>query len=113
MRVGTVLCAAGGIFDMRLTFPDEYPVKAPKVRFASEMFHPNVYPDGTLCLDIIADKWNPIYTVSTILASVQSLLTDPNNDSPANIEAAKMLKSNPKEYKRRVRRIAQRSVEGD
>lgn len=30
-----------------------------------------VYPDGTLCLDIIQDAWKPIYTVGTILTSIQ------------------------------------------
>lgn len=62
-------------------------------------------------MDIIQDKWKPIYTVSTILTSIQSLLCDPNNDSPANPDAAKLLKTNPKEYKRRVRKVAQQSLE--
>ena len=35
------------------------------------MFHPNIFQDGTLCLDIIQDKWKPIFTVSTILTSIQ------------------------------------------
>eukprot|EP01138_Halocafeteria_seosinensis_P016463 gb/GECG01016794.1/.p1 GENE.gb/GECG01016794.1/~~gb/GECG01016794.1/.p1 ORF type:complete len:200 (+),score=29.54 gb/GECG01016794.1/:1-600(+) len=101
----------GGMFSLRMQFPDQYPVKPPRVRFTCEMFHPNVYPDGTLCLDIIQDEWKPVYTVSTILSSIQSLLTDPNIDSPANVEAARMLKKNPKEYKRRVRRTAAKTVE--
>jgi ubiquitin-protein ligase len=159
-----------------------------------------VFPDGTLCLDIIQDKWKPIYTVSTILTSIQvgvpprsppgavwltgregprrhrsraahphslpfatlsscalqSLLCDPNNDSPANVDAARvrgaaeewsggghregrrdrpihpathpltyqtrcphpcpcpmqLMRTDMKEYKRRVRRLAQKSVEG-
>jgi ubiquitin-protein ligase len=45
--------------------------------------------DGTLCLDIIQDKWSPTYTVCSLLASIQSLLTDPNASSPANPEAAR------------------------
>lgn len=128
----------GGIFSLRLQFPDQYPSKPPRIRFTSSMFHPNgsrtlpsrrctphsltcfllppsllpVYPDGTICLDIIQDLWKPIYTVGMMLASIQSLLTDPNCSSPANIDAAQLLKENPKEYRRRVRRIAQRSVEG-
>jgi ubiquitin-conjugating enzyme E2 A len=101
----------GGIFTLRLQFPDQYPDKAPRVKFTTEMFHPNIFPDGTLCLDIIQDKWKPIYTVSTILASIQSLLCDPNNDSPANVDAARLLASDPKEYKRRVRRLAAKSLE--
>lgn len=83
-----------------------------KVRFTCEMYHPNVYSDGTLCLDIIQDQWSPIYTTSLILTSIQSLLTDPNPNSPANPEAAKMFTSNTKEYKKRVRRIASKSLEG-
>ena len=101
----------GGIYSLRLQFPDQYPEKPPRVRFVTEMFHPNIFPDGTLCLDIIQDKWKPIYTVGTILMSIQSLLTDPNNDSPANVDAARLLKSDPKAYKKQVRRLAQKSVE--
>lgn len=52
----------GGVYSLRLTFNDQYPEKPPRVRFTAEMFHPNVYTDGTLCLDIIQDKWSPIYT---------------------------------------------------
>lgn len=66
-----------------------------------------------LCLDIIQDMWRPIYTVSSILTSVQSLLADPNPKSPANPEAAHLLVHNPKEYRARVRRCAERSVNGD
>ena len=86
----------GGIFTLRLQFPDQYPDKAPRVKFTTEMFHPNIFPDGTLCLDIIQDKWKPIYTVGTILMSIQSLLCDPNGDSPANVDAARLLKTDPK-----------------
>ena len=97
---------------MRLTFTDQYPDKPPRVRFTSEMFHPNIFPDGTLCLDIIQDQWSPIYTTSTILTSIQSLLTDPNPNSPANPEAARLFRTDAKEYKKRVRRIASKSLEG-
>eukprot|EP00187_Rhodella_violacea_P013248 CAMPEP_0184718638 /NCGR_PEP_ID=MMETSP0314-20130426/7776_1 /TAXON_ID=38298 /ORGANISM="Rhodella maculata, Strain CCMP 736" /LENGTH=154 /DNA_ID=CAMNT_0027182403 /DNA_START=164 /DNA_END=628 /DNA_ORIENTATION=- len=101
----------GGIYSLRLTFTAQYPSKPPRVRFTSEMFHPNVYPDGTLCLDIIQDKWSPIYTISTILTSIQSLLSDPNSASPANPDAARMCVEDPKGYKRKVRRCAQRTLE--
>ena len=76
----------GGIYTLRMQFPDQYPDKPPRVRFVTEMFHPNIFADGSLCLDIIQDKWKPIYTVATILSSVQSLLCDPNTESPANQE---------------------------
>jgi ubiquitin-protein ligase len=71
-----------------MTFGEQYPEKPPRVRFTSEVFHPNVYSDGTLCMDIIQDQWSPIHNVCTLLTSIQSLLTDPNPASPANPEAA-------------------------
>ena len=101
----------GGIFSLRLTFGERYPEKPPRVRFTTDMFHPNVYLDGAICLDIIQDQWSPAQDVNSILMSVQSLLTDPNCASPANPEAARLYTEDRKEYNRRVRRISQRSVE--
>ena len=74
------------------------------------VYHPNIYPDGSLCLDIIGERWNPTFTMGTLLASIQSLLSDPNPDSPANPEAARVFESDRKEYNRRVRRVAERSL---
>eukprot|EP00744_Colponema_vietnamica_P001243 GILI01002083.1.p1 GENE.GILI01002083.1~~GILI01002083.1.p1 ORF type:complete len:155 (+),score=18.71 GILI01002083.1:54-518(+) len=101
----------GGIYALRITFPDNYPDRPPKIRFTTEMWHPNIYSDGHICLDIIQDKWSPIYTVSSILTSIQSLLTDPNPASPANPEAAQLYNTDKREYNKRVRRVAQKSVE--
>ena len=67
--------------------------------------------DGSICLDIIQEQWSPCHNVCTILQSIQSLLCDPNVASPANPEAAALYTSNRQDYNRRVRRVAQRSVE--
>lgn len=68
----------GGTFKLLLEFSEEYPSKAPQVKFVSKIFHPNVYADGKICLDILQNQWSPIYDVAAILTSIQSLLSDPN-----------------------------------
>mmetsp|Transcript_3234 Transcript_3234/g.5684 ORF Transcript_3234/g.5684 Transcript_3234/m.5684 type:complete len:158 (+) Transcript_3234:283-756(+) len=77
-------------YKLSLTFPSDYPFSAPTVRFETPIFHPNVDQNGTICLDILKDKWSATYTVKTILLSLQTLLNDPNNDSPLNSQAAAM-----------------------
>lgn len=97
----------GGTFKLTLTFTEDYPNKAPTVRFESKMFHPNIYADGGICLDILQNQWSPIYDVSAILTSIQSLLTDPNPNSPANSEAARMYSENRREYNKRVQEVVE------
>eukprot|EP00002_Diphylleia_rotans_P025945 TRINITY_DN514_c0_g3_i6.p1 TRINITY_DN514_c0_g3~~TRINITY_DN514_c0_g3_i6.p1 ORF type:complete len:157 (-),score=21.63 TRINITY_DN514_c0_g3_i6:155-625(-) len=101
----------GGIYSLRLSFSEQYPSKPPKVRFISDMYHPNVYADGTLCLDIIQDNWSPIYSVSSILTSIQSLLSDPNPASPANPDAGQCYLNDREKYNKLVRRCASRTLE--
>ena len=97
----------GGTFKLTLTFTEDYPNKAPTVRFESKMFHPNIYADGCICLDILQNQWSPIYDVSAILTSIQSLLTDPNPNSPANSEAARLFSENRREYNKRVQEVVE------
>ena len=42
-----------------------------QVRFVCSMYHPNVYGDGQICLDILQNNWSPIYDVSAVLTSIQ------------------------------------------
>ncbi|KAG6601416.1 UDP-galactose/UDP-glucose transporter 3, partial [Cucurbita argyrosperma subsp. sororia] len=96
----------GGTFKLTLQFTEDYPNKPPTVRFVSRMFHPNIYADGSICLDILQNQWSPIYDVAAILTSIQSLLCDPNPNSPANSEAARMFSENKRDYNRRVRKLS-------
>merc|ERR1712129_289589 len=103
----------GGTFKLSMAFSEDYPNKAPKVKFITKMFHPNIYADGSICLDILQHNWSPIYDIAAILTSIQSLLTDPTPNSPANVEAAKLYQENRREYEKRVASIVEQSWDTD
>ncbi|VDM59999.1 unnamed protein product [Angiostrongylus costaricensis] len=96
-----------GTFKLSLEFTEEYPNKPPTVKFISKMFHPNVYADGSICLDILQNRWSPTYDVAAILTSIQSLLDEPNPNSPANSHAAQLYQENRREYEKRVQQIVE------
>ncbi|CAG9813791.1 unnamed protein product [Phaedon cochleariae] len=101
--IGTILGPKDSAYDslkfkLSLQFPNSYPYTAPIVKFITPCFHPNVDTSGNICLDILKDKWSALYDVRTILLSVQSLLSEPNIDSPLNALAAEKWQK-PDEYK--------------
>lgn len=80
-----------GNFPIQITFNDDYPIKPPSFKFLKVPFHPNIYKDGKICIDILeVGNWSPSQTIRTILLSLRSLFMDPNPNSPANAIAAKM-----------------------
>lgn len=99
----------GGTFSLVLVFPETYPQDPPTIRFLSEMFHPNIYPNGELCLDILSNRWSPSYDVLAILISIQSLLNDPNVKSPANADAAHLFSADSCAYTRKVKESVEKS----
>ncbi|EGX95854.1 ubiquitin-conjugating enzyme E2-18 kDa [Cordyceps militaris CM01] len=76
-------------------------------KFVPPLFHPNVYPSGTVCLSILNEEeaWKPAITVKQILLGIQDLLNDPNPESPAQAEAYNLFKRDRVEYEKRVRRV--------
>uniref|UniRef100_A0A673X505 Ubiquitin-conjugating enzyme E2 N n=1 Tax=Salmo trutta TaxID=8032 RepID=A0A673X505_SALTR len=84
----------GGTFKLELFLPEEYPMAAPKVRFMTKIYHPNVDKLGRICLDILKDKWSPALQIRTVLLSIQALLSAPNPDDPLANDVAEQWKSN-------------------
>ncbi|KAL5014860.1 hypothetical protein ScPMuIL_009130 [Solemya velum] len=84
----------GGVFNLELFLPEEYPMSAPKVRFMTKIYHPNIDRLGRICLDILKDKWSPALQIRTVLLSIQALLSAPNPDDPLANDVAEQWKIN-------------------
>ncbi|CAG9318817.1 unnamed protein product [Blepharisma stoltei] len=88
----------GGVFFLNIQFPTDYPFKPPKVTFTTRIYHPNINANGGICLDILKDQWSPALTISKVLLSISSLLTDANPNDPLVPEIAHLYKNDRARY---------------
>lgn len=106
----------GGIFAGYINFPVTYPISPPTVYF-DNMIHPNVFKNGVVCISILHqgidssgyektyERWTPTHTVDSIMVSIISMLTDPNFNSPANLDWSKMWQHDPDNYKHNIYKL--------
>ena len=90
-------CYQGGIFDVDIVIPNEYPFKPPKMKFDTKIWHPNISSvTGAICLDILKNEWTPALTIRTALISLQALMCDPVPNDPQDAVVAKQYMSDIK-----------------
>jgi len=91
--------------------------------FTCEMWHPNIYTNGEVCISILhppgedpnhyessTERWSPVQSVEKILISVISMLAEPNDESGANIEAAKMWRTDRAKFNEIVERTVRKTL---
>eukprot|EP00116_Pleurobrachia_bachei_P007754 sb/3468016/ len=95
----------GGIFKLLVRFSPQYNDKPPEINFFTIPFHPNVdMLNGRPCLDFLDDisLWNPEYSMSCVLLTIQDMLAHPSLENAMNLEAANALELTPAMYRQMV-----------
>jgi ubiquitin-conjugating enzyme E2 R len=105
-----------------MTFSDKYPYEPPTFKFKRPIFHPNIYPDGKVCISILHapgedeqsgeqanERWSPLQGVLTILRSILLLLDDPEISSPANVDAGVLYRDHREQYNAKAKATVQAS----
>ncbi|KAI0509318.1 ubiquitin-conjugating enzyme [Xylaria bambusicola] len=97
---------AGGVYNITVTLPADYPFKAPQVNFATRIYHPNVTNDsmGNICLGVLKpENWKPASRVRAVLEAVRQLLVEPNPEDPLETRIADEYKNNRPEFDKNVK----------
>lgn len=83
-------------FNLRISFPGDYPLKPPTVTFTTRIYHPNVDSDGQICLPIISkDNWKPYFRAYQVLEALNVLVNTPDLEQPVRVELADLLTQDP------------------
>jgi len=95
---------ADGIWVIYVSFPEEYPISPPEVRFINKIYHCNISNDGKICHEILTSKWSPHVSMKKIIEEISSMLTSPNPDDALDSIKGSLLKSDKKQYEEDVKK---------
>ncbi|CAG9313627.1 unnamed protein product [Blepharisma stoltei] len=88
----------GGMFFIKIVFPEGYPMVAPKITFMTKIYNPCIDSHGQVDLCVLHDHWSPALTTGKTLLSIMSLLTDFSADDPLVPDIAHIYKSDRQRY---------------
>jgi len=112
----------GGYFKAEMTFTDKYPYAPPTFKFIRKLWHPNIYPDGKLCISILhapgedeqsgelaSERWSAVQSAESVLRSILVLLDNPEISSPANVDAGVMYRDDRAQYNQKAKEAVEAS----
>ncbi|KAK3249197.1 hypothetical protein CYMTET_41365 [Cymbomonas tetramitiformis] len=76
---------AGGTWLLTLDFENDYPIKPPKLRFVTPIYHCNITQDGRVCLPILSESWSPAMNIREVLEIVKSMILQPDYNDPLDV----------------------------
>ncbi|WOO77320.1 Ubiquitin-conjugating enzyme E2 D4 [Vanrija pseudolonga] len=88
----------GGVFEVDVRVPDDYPFSPPQLQFLTKVYHCNIASTGVICLDLLKTAWSPALSLYKVVLSLSSLLTDPNPGDPLVPAIAQEYKRNRKKH---------------
>lgn len=107
----------GGIFRLEVVIPNEYPLKPPRVRFITRIYHPNIDTQGRICLDSLnmppKGAWKPSLNVATLLTTIQALMSEPNGDDGLMVDITEEFRRSPGLFRQKAREWTKTYASGD
>jgi len=89
----------GGLYEIDIVIPPNYPFEPPKMKFRTKIYHPNISSaTGAICLDILKDQWTPALCIRTLLVSLQALLSSPQPRDPQDYVVALQMDTNYEQF---------------
>eukprot|EP00042_Codosiga_hollandica_P030495 m.177571 g.177571 ORF g.177571 m.177571 type:complete len:148 (+) comp53372_c0_seq4:217-660(+) len=88
----------GGLFQLDVRFPNDYPFSAPKVKFTTKIYHPNITAAGEVCAEVFTKSWNPGMTLAKVLLVMQTLMLEPNVEHPLVPDVATLYQKDRKKF---------------
>lgn len=98
---------------MKVNFPDEYPVRAPEIKFISVPYHLNVSKEDQICLYEICDGYSPSISILTILKKIKKLLSFPSHENAIDIQILTIYNNDRAEYKKLARESTDMNAKDD
>lgn len=93
-------CYEGGLFTLRVSFDEDYPMKRPVIKFETPIYHPCI--KGEKISMHILENWTPAIDMRQVLVNLLALLHNPLMEDPLEPEIARLCELNMPEFKRKA-----------